>query len=90
MRAKVAEVLGIRETAVELAYTFSFIKAAGDIRSLTSEEDWKDLVSEASQHRKKPQVKAAGTMDTWSVQLREIRELMDSGNGKVSYWIYLS
>lgn len=84
VKGAVAEILGIRETSVELAYAFSFTRVAGDTRYLTTEDEWKGLVNDATIHRNKPQVKAAGTQSSWSVQLRELRELIESKeSGKV-------
>ncbi|KAG8843319.1 hypothetical protein FRB91_003422 [Serendipita sp. 411] len=78
VKTVVAEFLKIRESSVDLVYTFSFTRKASDTRYLTNEDDWKALVNDAKTHRNKPQIKAARTQDAWSIQLRELREFVES------------
>ena len=79
-KAKVASVLGIREAVVELCYYFSFAKDKV-VRQLTSEKNWETLVTDARQYRNKPTTKRAGNTNSWSVQLKEVGELMEGRGG---------
>jgi hypothetical protein len=86
-KAAVANILNIREAAVELCYQFSFVKAK-DIRDLTSNDDWENLVSDARKYRSKPATKRNKNEDTRSVQLKEVAELIENkGGSKVFLFI---
>jgi hypothetical protein len=80
MRSDVANVLGISPSALELCYTFSFDRTAKSYRQLTNADHWDILISDARNYRNKATTVRHNLKDSWSIQLKEQRDLLVSGN----------
>ncbi|KAG8816393.1 hypothetical protein FRC19_000396 [Serendipita sp. 401] len=80
VRGKVADALRVRDTAVNLAYQFSFIREK-DRRSLESDDDWNTFVKSAQEYRRRPYTVRNQCEDAWSAQFFLVDDLPQSSSG---------